>query len=323
MEKSPSRLWQSLTLLIASLGPGRTLLLIPESALAFESMRADDLRVEKESRRLWHIPNLLGLDAPLIAVMWLFLFARTWRIFYHPWEAYLALALAAWTIRIAGLLVESAMVNDGSRFSEMQRVWLKRCAFVAGLAAVVLTVLNVPLTVYNFLLVGGLMVAGYFAVSLFSGQEEGEISYFKNALGGIGFAFGIALTAQVYLPNTGIQELFLSREFICFAVLCILASSAIDIWKKAANAEDKEMSTMDEISLSLPLTLLGAASLVYAVQDESMLARPFYYAVLTGAALLQVLNRARGRFDIATLKTLTGFALLVPGLVFQSYPMDR
>ncbi|MEP3214750.1 MAG: hypothetical protein ABJQ29_16260 [Luteolibacter sp.] len=269
------------------------------------------------------MPNLLGLDAPLIAVMWLFLFARTWRIFYHPWEAYLALALAAWTIRIAGLLVEAAFTNDATRFSAAQRVWLKRIATAAGVAAVILIVMYFPLSVYNFLLVGGLMVAGYFAVSFFSGTDDGEMSYSKHALGGIGFAYGVALTAQVYLPNTGIKELFLSREFICFAVLCFLASSAVDIWERAERSGDQELSTMDEISLSLPLTLLGAAALVFAVQNESMLARPFYYAVLTGAALLQVLNRARGRFGITTLKTLTGLTLLIPGLVFQSYPMAR
>ncbi|MGJ8644384.1 MAG: hypothetical protein ACSHX9_13330 [Luteolibacter sp.] len=286
-------------------------------------MRGDDLAVEKESRRWWHLPNLLGLDAPLIAVMWLFLFARTWRILYHPWEAYFALALAVWTIRIAGLLLESAMTNDSSRFSPWQRIWLKRCAFLTGLAAVLLTVLNFPLSVYNFLLVGGLMVAGYFAVSLFSGQEEEEISYSKHVLGGLAFAFGIGLTAQVYLPNTGIKDLFFSKEFICFSVLCFLTSSAVDIWGKAERSEDQEITTLEEISLSLPLTLLGAASLVYAVQDEAMLSRPFYYAVLTGAALLQVLNRARGRFDIVTLKTLAVLSLLIPGLVFLSYPMER
>ena len=255
--------------------------------------------------------------------MWLFLFARTWRIFYHPWEAYVALALAAWTIRISGLLLESAMTDEDTRYSPKQRTWLKRVAFVSGLIAVVLTVLNFPLSVYNFLLVAGLMVAGYFAVSLFSGQEEGEMPYSKHALGGVGFAFGVALTAQVYLPNTGIKELFISREFICFAVLCFLASSAVDIWERTSRSTDQEMSVVDEISLSLPLTLLGAAALVYAVNDQAMLARPFYYAVLTGAALLQVLNRMRGRFDIATLKTLTGLALLLPGLVFHSYPLDR
>lgn len=286
-------------------------------------MRADDSPVEKESRRWWHFPNLLGLDAPLIAVMWLFLFARTWRILYHPWEAYLALALGAWTIRIAVLLLESAMSNDGSRFSPQQGIWLKRCAFVTGLSAVLLIVLNFPLSVYNFLLVGGLMVAGYFAVSLFSGQEEGELSYSKHALGGVAFAFGIALTAQVYLPNTGLRNLFLSKEFICFSVLCFLASSAVDIWGRAASSEDREISTLHEISLSLPLTLLGATSLVYAVQDQAMLSRPFYYAVLTGAALLQVLNRARDRFDLATLKGLAAFSLLIPGLVFLTYPVDH
>ena len=42
---------------------------------------------------LWLYPNLLSLDAPLVAVAWLYMFARTWRVDYHPWAAYVSLAL--------------------------------------------------------------------------------------------------------------------------------------------------------------------------------------------------------------------------------------
>ena len=59
---------------------------------------------------------------------------------------------------------------------------------------------------------------------------------------------------------------------------------------------------------------------MFAVQNETMAARPFYYAILTGAALLQILNRMRGRFQPETLKVLTALCLLVPGIIFQSYP---
>jgi hypothetical protein len=113
----------------------------------------------------------------------------------------------------------------------------------------------------------------------------------------------------------------LSREFICFAVLCLLASSAMELWERSGKpAADGEAGSMDEIALSLPLTLLGAAALVFAVQDDLMTARPFYYAILTGAALLQVLNRTRGRFELETLRVLTALCLLAPGIIFRTYP---
>lgn len=279
--------------------------------------------VEKERKPWWLYLNLLGLDAPLIAVMWLFLFARTWRVNYHPWEAYVALGLAVWTISIAAKLLAGAMHSDVSSFAMIHRVSLRRLAICTGVSALVLTVLKFPLSVYNYLLVGALLVLGYFALWLFSTQEEGEVPYARHALGGAAFAFGTALAAHVYLPNLGIQQLVFSREFISFAVLCLLASSATDMWEHSKKADNDDMFSVDELVLSLPLTLLGAAALVFAVQNDSMTVRPFFYAILTGAALLQVLNRTRNRFRRRTLKVLTSLCLLAPGMIFQTYPMSN
>lgn len=279
--------------------------------------------MEKERKPWWLYLNLLGLDAPLIAVMWLFLFARTWRVNYHPWEAYVALGMAVWTIRIAAGLLSASMQGDDSSFAVRHRVPLRRLAILSGVAALVLTVLNFPLTVYSYLMIGGIFVIGYFAVSFFSTKDEDEISYARHTLGGIGFAFGTALAAHTYLPGLGTRELLFSREFICFAVLCLLASSATELWARAARTGHAEPNSADELALSLPLTLLGAAALVFAVQDESMMVRPFFYGILSGAALLQVLNRTRSRFSPDTLKVLTALCLLAPGMIFQTYPVSN
>ncbi|QTN33955.1 hypothetical protein HZ994_17075 [Akkermansiaceae bacterium] len=263
------------------------------------------------------------MDAPLIAVMWLFLFARTWRVNYHPWEAYVALGLVVWTIRIAAKLLSAAMQSEASSFSMMHRVPLRRMAVLAGVCALVLTVMNFPLSVYNYLLVGAVFVLGYFAVSFFSSRDENEISYARHALGGVAFAYGTALAAHAYLPGLGIRELLFSREFICFSVLCLLASSAMELWERSARTGDAEPNSADELALTLPLTLLGAAALVFAVQDDSMMARPFFYGILTGAALLQVLNRTRSRFGRVELKVMAALCLLAPGMIFQTYPVAR
>lgn len=265
--------------------------------------------------------NWIGLDAPLVAVTWLFLFAQTWRVNYHPWEVYVTLALIVWTIRIAAKMIESAMLAREQSFTMRHRTTLQRAATISGVLALILTVLNFPLSVYNYLLVGGVLVLGYLALTLFSSSEENEVSYAKHAVGGIAFAYGTALMAHVYLPTLGVFEMLISREFLCLAVLCLLASSATDLWTHAARADDQEVKAADELALSLPLTLLGAASLVFALQAETMGPRPFFYAILTGAALLQVLNRTRGRFRISTLKVLASLCLLIPGLIFQTYPM--
>ncbi len=124
------------------------------------------------------------------------------------------------------------------------------------------------------------------------------------------------MAAHLYRGGYGIYDLLISREFVCFAVLCVLNISAIDLWEHAARSSDVEIKASDELALTLPLTLLGAAALTFALRDVTT--RPFFYAILTGAALLYVLNRLRNRFSLDALRVLADVALLVPVLVFQA-----
>ncbi len=279
--------------------------------------------MEKVRRPWWLYLNLIGLDAPLIAVVWLFLFAKTWRVNYHPWEAYVALGLAVWAVRMTGKILDGAMNDDPERFAVRHGKVLRLAVIVSGISALVLTVLNFPRSVYAYLLVACILVLGYFALALFSSKGTHEISYAKHGIGGVAFAYGTALVAHVYLPNLGIQQMITSREFICFSMLCLLASSGTELWEHSMKFDDREIRATDELALSLPLTLLGAASLVFAVQNDSMLVRPFFYAILTGAALLQVLNRTHGKFRIGTVKVLASMCLLAPGMIFEAYAISR
>ena len=277
----------------------------------------------KKSKPWWLYISELGLDAPLIAVMWLLLFAQTWRVNYHPWEAYAALGFAVWSIRIIARLLEAAMVGDQLRYSLRYRKVMRVLVIASSVIALILTVLNFPMEVYQYLLLGGFLVIGYFALSLFSGNDENEVSYAKHLVGGIAFAYGTTLTAHVYLLSLGIRDLLWSNEFLCFAVLCLLALAATDLWRISARSDEQETKASHELALSLPLTLLGAAALVFAVRNDTMTTRPFYYAILTGAALLQVLNKTQSRFHIDTVKVLAAGCLLVPGVVFEVWALNR
>jgi len=279
--------------------------------------------VEGARKSWWQYIYLLGLDAPLVAVLWLFLFAKTWRVNYHPWEVYVGLGLIVWTIRIGAKILQGVMSGDASLFQIVHRKWLGRTAIIAGVLAVILTVLNFPLSVYNYLMVGAFMVLSYFVLTFFSSSSEREISYPRHVIAGVAFAFGTSLMAHAYLPNLQIKELLYSREFICFSLLCLIASAACDLWSRIDRSEDGERAFQDELLLALPLTLLGAFSLVFAVQADSMSARPFFYGILTGAALLQILNRTHHRFAVIDVKVLASACLLIPGIIFQAYEMSR
>jgi hypothetical protein len=107
--------------------------------------------------------------------------------------------------------------------------------------------------IFNYLIIESFLVAGFFAMAVFTAAEVEDIPYAKNILAGAAFAFGTAMVAHVYLYDRGIRDLLLSREFIGFAVLCMLNISAIDLWEHANRSPDPEVKATDELSLTLPL----------------------------------------------------------------------
>jgi hypothetical protein len=284
----------------------------------------------KQRKPWWLIPNLLSLDAPLVAVTWLYIFARTWRADYHPWEAYVSLGLVVWVIYVMDRLLDASLLTTSSRklqarheFHYQHRKGFTIGAIVAGLTALVLVVSYMSYAIYHYVLIGGVVVAGFFGLSMLSSQEVDEIPHTKNILAGIGFSFGTATMAHVYLPGHDVYELLMSPLFILFAVLCALNISAIDFWEHARRSTDVETKASDELALTLPLTLLGAAALILALRDQEMALRPFFYAILSGAALLQILNRSRARFSMDALRVLADVAILLPFLVYFASAKDN
>jgi hypothetical protein len=278
---------------------------------------------DEHRKPFWLYPNLLSLDAPLVAMAWLYVFSKTWRLGYHPWEAYACLALAVWAIHVADHLLDVSMHGVASAtlakhhpFHHRHRLGFFIAMIVAVLVAMALVLTKMPMTIYKPLLMGCLLVAGFFGLSMLSSQESQEVPHTRNVLAGLAFAFGTAMMAHLYRWEYGMFDLLASREFVCFAVLCILNISAIGLWEHAARSADLETSAADELALTLPLTLLGGASLMFALMDNVQATRPFFYTILTGSALLYILNRMRSQFPMDTLRVLAHVALIAPVLVF-------
>jgi len=271
---------------------------------------------------LWLYPNLLSLDAPLVAVAWLYIFAKTWRVDYLPTNTYITLGLVVWVIYVVDRLLDAVMKGGGDQKPEARHVFHYQyrkvfcvLAVLVGLAALVLVVTQFMTKIYGYAIFGGLMVSGFFTLSIFSTHGKNEIPYSKNIIAGLAFAYGTAMLAFAHTGFEG-DKLLKSPELICFVVLCILNISAIDLWEHANHSSDLEIKATDELALTLPLTLLGAAALVFALKESEITTRPFFYAILTGAALLQILNRTRARYSPDALRVLADVALLVPFLVF-------
>lgn len=280
---------------------------------------------------LWLWPNLLSLDAPIVAVVWLHMFRKAWGLEYFPVTAYLALGLSVWAIYAADRLLDLRLRPPGDPalgprhdFHERHRPW-----FLVGIAVAVASVGYLVLTELPFELIQTYsvpavgLVLGFFSLVIAAPADEG-IPYLRNIVAGLAFGFGTAAVAHVYVPAEGVGNLIWppSPEMACFSVLCILNISSIHLWEDAARSEDPEVKAADELSLTLPLALLGAAAVWFAYRDnpwvlgssygEERQVRPFFYTVLISTALLYILNRVRERFTVDQLRCLADLALVAP-----------
>lgn len=283
--------------------------------------------VTTSTRRPWWLyPNLLSLDAPLVAIAWLYMFAKTWRVDYHPGVSYWALGLVVWVIYAADRLLDASMrqgthipMEDRHLFHWEHRRWFKIGIGVATVAAFWLVLRKMPMELFSYLTVGAFLVVSYLSVSLFGNREVDEIPLLKNALAGIAFAYGTTIIAHIYLPSLGIKDLVLSREFLCFATLCTLNISAIDLWEHAARTPDPDLKAADELIISIPLIALAAFALLCAFLDREQMTRHFFYAIMTAAALLHMINRARARFTPHQLRMLADLVMIAPLIVFLAF----
>lgn len=145
----------------------------------------------------WLVPNLLSLDAPLVALVWMWLLARVMRVQYVETSSYVVLAGGVWCVYVLDRIRD---VRSGKHPIPDEMPWRHhfhwRCKWFL-LFAVALVVAACGYTSL-FVLSREMLVLGvtaaflvflYWVVSLF---DKGEVAYSKNMLAGITFAFGVA-----------------------------------------------------------------------------------------------------------------------------------
>jgi hypothetical protein len=271
-------------------------------------------------RPIWLWPNLLSLDAPLVAVAWFWMFKQVWGVRYTqptlPWF----LALVVWCIYVADRLFDERMAALGSRRGtprhEFHRRWRQPLTFALGIGIVV----SIALLVLQgqglfkhglFVLVP---VGGYFMMAFYDSGRG--VSYLKNVLAGMAFAYGAAVGVHFHSGESGnLRNLLLAPEVISFAVLCILNMTAIDHWEESRRSKDSDEKAQYEALLTLMLILLASFALVLAVRAEHLsllYQKAFFICIMVAAGALQVINRMRARFSLDALRVLADVAMLLP-----------
>ena len=275
----------------------------------------------REATPWWLWPNLLSLDAPLVAVAWLFMISQAWRN-ELPVDVYVALGLAVWVIYVLDRIYDvwKAGRKDLSHTLEVRHDfhYRNRGWFLLGVIVSIVVLLRLIL----FVLPQELMLSSWLPLTLTVAyffvssrvRPDGRsgidrVPYVKNALAGFTFAFGVAGAAFSF---TQFGFFFVAyREILCMGLLFVLNITVIDVWRELRSSDEPDDSVLLEASVSLPLILLALASLWQMVNLQGG-ERYIFGALFVSSAALQLLNALRHRFSTDALRTLADVVLILP-----------
>jgi hypothetical protein len=271
---------------------------------------------DQGARKLWLWPNLLSLDAPLVAVLWQVLFVRCFHAAMGALPAILLVA-SVWLIYAADRAMDAWR---GERLSARHRfyqahwrvfvpVWI---AVLAGSAWLALTELPAALLLRGLMLLAAVLVY-FFAVhgrKAACGWEpsrgwktwRGAVSpavMSKEGTVGLLFALGASLAAW-----TNVRTLADAAAIALFFVLCWINCAAIQKWESHAWGAEAGWPVR---SAAIGVALVAGALL--------WMHRP----VLGGAEMASAfafvwLDRSEHRLSPEALRVLADVALLSPVL---------
>jgi hypothetical protein len=186
--------------------------------------------------------NLVCLDAPLVSVAWLWLFARTFHATVPPVEC-AALFLTAWLIYLADRLADSWSLRQGKSRSlrhefcwEHRRVLLGALAMIAAADAILIWTRLGHAVFFAGALVGTLALI-HLVLNYSLGGAWPPLPLKEVAIGSL-FAAGTLVALFPLRPITG--------AFVCagivFAGLCTLNCICIAFWERELDENQGKVS---------------------------------------------------------------------------------
>ncbi len=178
----------------------------------------------------WLVPNLVALDAPLVAVVWQrFLAARAG--VHLPWAATAALAAAVWCVYLADRWLDArrgALDADRHRAAARRpRAFAAGAVLAGGLAAV--AAVELPTPYLSTGLAVGLGVAAYLVLVHALAGGLRAVRGAKEFLVGVGFAAAVAIPLAAEAAPAGWLP-----GVVAFGGACWLNCRLIDRWESSA-----------------------------------------------------------------------------------------
>ena len=269
---------------------------------------------------VWLWPNLLSLDAPLIAVLWLHLFALSGHIRISPVVS-LVLGLVVWLIYAADRLL------DGLRSTPFQvqsprhhfyythrKVLLAVLLGVFCLTACICLRLDPPTLLFGTLMMLG--IAGYFALVHWAGPLW-RWSFPKEAAVAIGFAIGALFPALIHANRFAAPMAVLLLLFVALCWLnVVLIEYAEWVRLRRCREEMPHGSTLRGGRHLLAIGVFVAIVSLWLMERNGFRAdRSLLLAIFLSALALAGLGFHWRKLSINVVRVLADVALLTPAFV--------
>lgn len=266
------------------------------------------------SHAWWLWPNLLSLDAPLVALAWQEIFARALPV-ELDWKQRGLLAVCVWLAYCGDRLLDARRLPEGPVESarhafarEYSRTLI--VAWGMGLVLAVVLALQIPLRELLVGLVLLVVVVGYFALHHLQSTRV-SAGRWKELMVGVGFAVGtlffVVMDRQLTVP-------FLLAA-VAWAGLCVMNCLMIAGWDRerdAVMAQHSWAQRWSGMERSLPMMAVFLSSLVLAASLVEGRLLPIAVAIMVSLVALLELARRPGRFLPETCHVLADAVLLTP-----------
>lgn len=268
-------------------------------------------------------PNLVGLDAPLVAISWQGIFAQVFNVDL-PWFIYLILGLSTWCIYLADRMIDVTRYQNHvsqtlrHRFTQQHFGKLLALLLVNSICNLVLIFHYLP----RNLIIAGCITLGwigiYYLIRLTKLRDIVTLVP-REVMCGMLFALGCTIGPHAYASNPWAHPLPILIPILFFGMLCSASCILISIWEKEADvaANDRSFATSHShiipcLSNALACLAVNSAILACFFSTQTFL------AISLSAALLRLNLHYQNQLSPSTLRVLADAVLLTP-LLFIGY----
>jgi small-conductance mechanosensitive channel len=250
--------------------------------------------------RLWLWPNILSLDAPLIAVLWELLFAQCFRVRIDS-ASVAALGLGVWLLYVADRFLDGfrddRVQTARHRFYRVNRFRILPWFGLGMLVTAWLSLTSIePALIRNYIALAG-VVAVYFAIVHLAPQRLRR-HWPRELAVAVLFAAG---TLTAVCTDAGSHPLRLLAPFVMFVAILWVNATGIECWERTAERSAR-LHLRPKITGLLGYHLATAAVLI-ALAAGLILAgwtrgpvMPLYAAIAISAVALATLELRIGGF---------------------------